>query len=59
MYIFTHFFPPTRTFIVSLLSGAINPISMLAARTVLVEEDDGDMKSDTGVVVDNVGGSNI
>lgn len=57
----THFFPPTLTFIVSLLSGAISPTSMLATNTTL-DDDPGLVKPDTGLlflVLDEIGGSNI
>ena len=51
----TYFLPPTRTFIVNLLSGASSPISILAAMIALVEE--GEMNSLPGDA--NTGGSNI
>ena len=51
----TYFLPPTRTFIVNLLSGASSPISILAAMIALVEE--GGMNSPPGDA--NTGGSKI
>ncbi len=54
---YSYFFPPTLTFMLSLLSGAMRPISKLATSTTL--EVEGDVKLDKGELPEDTGGSNI